>query len=128
VSTLLYNGRKEDDSRTPRVPGGPHGVLGQALAQTARTWSRVDDLHTTHRLPETPAPHWGIVGPIHAWTQGKNLDAVLRGTEIAPGDMVRWCKQVIDSLDQIAQVAPSAVVRERARTAIGAMRRGVVAY
>jgi len=128
VSTLLYNGRKEDDNRTPRVPGGPQGVLGQALAQTARTWARVDDLHTSHRLPETPVPHWGIVGPIHAWAQGKNLDAVLRGTEIAPGDMVRWCKQVIDSLDQIAQVAPSATVRDRARTAINAMRRGVVAY
>ena len=28
VSTLLYNGRREDENRTPRVPGGPQGVLG----------------------------------------------------------------------------------------------------
>jgi ATP-dependent RNA helicase HelY len=128
VSTLLYNGRREDEGRSPRIPGGPQGFLGQALTETVRAWSRVDDLHTEHRLPQTPAPHWGIVGPIHAWAQGKNLDAVLRGTEIAPGDMVRWCKQVIDSLDQIAQVAPSPKVRERAHAAIEAMRRGVVAY
>lgn len=128
VSTLLYSGRRDDESRTPRIPGGPQGVLGQALSATVRQWSAVDDLHGEHRLAPTPAPHWGIVAPIHAWTQGKNLDAVLRGTEIAPGDMVRWCKQVIDSLDQIVQVAPSAGVRESAATAIESMRRGVVAY
>ncbi|MEX0913584.1 MAG: RNA helicase, partial [Demequina sp.] len=128
VSTLLYSGRREDESRTPRIPGGPQGVLGQALSATVRRWSAVDDLHGEHRLAPTPAPHWGIVAPVHAWAQGKNLDAVLRGTEIAPGDMVRWCKQVIDSLDQIAQVAPSSAVRDNAAAAIESMRRGVVAY
>lgn len=128
VSTLLYNGRREDEHRTPRIPGGPHGMLGNALNETVRVWSRVDDLHSAHHLPDLNAPHWGIVGAIHGWAQGKSLDASLRGTETAPGDMVRWCKQVIDILDQVAQVAPSEVVQGRARTAIDAMRRGVVAY
>jgi ATP-dependent RNA helicase HelY len=128
VSTLLYSGRRDDDTRTPRIPGGPQGVLGTALRETVRVWSRVGDAHTQHRLPELPSPQWGIVGPIHGWAQGKNLDHVLRGTDIAAGDMVRWCKQVIDALDQIAQVAPSEVLRSRASHAIDAMRRGVVAY
>jgi len=128
VSTLLYNGRREDENRTPRIPGGPHGILGNALNETVRVWSRVDDLQGSHHLPELNAPHWGIVGAIHAWAQGKSLDAALRGTETAPGDMVRWCKQVIDILDQVAQVAPSELTQGRARTAIDAMRRGVVAY
>ena len=79
-------------------------------------------------MPPLPAPHWGLVQAIHGWTQGKGLDTVLSGSEIAPGDMVRWCKQVIDALDQIAAVAPSTVLRERALSAIEAMRRGVVAY
>ncbi len=128
VSTLLYNGRREDESRTPKIPGGPQGILGQALRATQRTWFSVDELHTAHRLPALPQPHWGIVGPIHGWAQGKSLDAVLQGSEIAPGDMVRWCKQVIDALDQIAQAAPDSIVAQRARTAVTAMRRGVVAY
>jgi len=128
VSTLLYNGRREDENRTPRIPGGPHGVLGLALNETTRVWSRIDDLHTAKGLPELPSPQWGIVGPIHGWAQGRTLATVLSGTEVAPGDMVRWCKQVIDALDQIADATASPQVRTAARQAIAAMRRGVVAY
>ncbi|WP_062213780.1 DEAD/DEAH box helicase [Demequina oxidasica] len=128
VSTLLYNGRREDENRTPNIPGGPHGVLGTALNETVRVWSRIDDLQGAHHLPELNAPHWGIVGAIHGWAQGKSLAASLKGTDTAPGDMVRWCKQVIDILDQVAQVAPNEVVQGRARAAIDGMRRGVVAY
>ncbi|WP_062520457.1 DEAD/DEAH box helicase [Demequina silvatica] len=128
VSTLLYQGRRDDESRTPRLPGGPGGVLGTALKETVRLWSKVDDMQRERGLPDLPAPHWGIVAPIHGWAQGKSLDTVLKGAELAPGDMVRWCKQVIDSLDQIAEVAPSASVRAAAVQAITSMRRGVVAY
>ena len=128
VSSLLYNGRREDENKTPKIPGGSQGVLGHALRETQRVWSRIDDLHTAHRLPSLPAPQWGIVAPIHGWAQGKSLDAVIAGSEIAPGDMVRWCKQVIDALEQITQVAPSSRLKDRARTAVEAMRRGVVAY
>jgi ATP-dependent RNA helicase HelY len=98
------------------------------LRETVRVWSRIDEMHVEHRLPRGAAPHWGIVGAVHAWTQGKNLDAVLRGTDLAPGDMVRWFKQVIDVLDQIARVAPNEEVRRRANSAIQSMRRGIVAY
>ncbi|MDE0573081.1 DEAD/DEAH box helicase [Demequina sp. B12] len=128
VSSLLYNGRREDDMRSPKIPGGPSGVLGRALRDSVRVWSHVDDLQHAHKLPEAPAPHWGMVSAIHAWAQGKTLDVALKDADIAPGDMVRWCKQVIDVLDQIAQVAPTEILRSRAHSAIEAMRRGVVAY
>ncbi|WP_084039992.1 RNA helicase [Demequina sp. NBRC 110053] len=128
VSSLLYRGRREDEVRTSTIPGGPRGVLGTALTDTQRVWSRIDDIQTARGLPELPAPHWGIVGPIHGWAQGKGLDQVLSGTDIAPGDMVRWCKQVIDVLDQIAQSAPQVQLRSRAVAAVEAMRRGVVAH
>ena len=128
VSSLLYRGRRDDDIRTPRIPGGPRGVLGQALADSQRIWARLDDLQRTHGLPELPPPHMGLVSSIHGWTQGKGLDEVLGDTDIAPGDMVRWCKQVIDVLEQVAQSATSDKVRASAQGAVDAMRRGVVAY
>ena len=128
VSTLLYSSRRDDSERTPRIPGGPSGVLGEALRATQRVWSGVSDLHESHGLPQTPAPHWGLVYAIHGWAQGKSLDTVLQGTEVAPGDMVRWCKQVIDALDQIAQASPDESLGSRAKQAIEMMRRGVVAY
>ncbi len=128
VSTVLYTARRDDGETAPRIPGGSQGVLGQALRETQRIWSHLDDLHTEHHLPALPPPHGGLVRSIHGWAQGKRLDVVLDGASIAPGDMVRWCKQVVDALDQIAQVAPSPLTRQRAATAISAMRRGVVAY
>jgi ATP-dependent RNA helicase HelY len=128
VSSLLYNGRREDETRTPKIPGGPTGVLGTALRDTQRVWARIDDLHTEHRLPSLPAPQWGIVSAIHGWAQGKTVDAVLEGTDIAPGDMVRWSKQVIDALEQIAASALDARLADKALSAVSAMRRGVVAY
>ena len=128
VSTLLYSARRDDGEAPPRIPGGPRSVLGEAITETQRVWSHFAELHAERQLAPLPAPHWGLVYAIHGWTQGKSLDAVIRGSDVAPGDMVRWCKQVIDALDQIAKSAPSSVIGERATTAIAAMRRGVVAY
>jgi ATP-dependent RNA helicase HelY len=51
--------------------------------------------------------------------------AVAGGTELSAGDFVRWCRQVIDLLDQIGGVARGAV-GITARSAVGALRRGVV--
>jgi ATP-dependent RNA helicase HelY len=48
---------------------------------------------------------------------------------MAPGDFVRWVKQLIDLLDQISVAAPeSSPVRRTARQAVDVLRRGVVAY
>ncbi len=128
VSTLLYSARRDEGDSTPRIPGGPQGVLTEALKQTQRVWSRFAELHEERGLPPLPAPHWGLVNAIHGWAQGKSLDAVISKTDVAPGDMVRWCKQVIDALDQIAKSAPTSTTTDRANAAIAAMRRGVVAY
>ena len=39
------------------------------------------------------------------WAEGKPLEDVLEETEMAPGDFVRNCKQLIDLLHQIEDVA-----------------------
>ncbi|HEY5515532.1 MAG TPA: hypothetical protein VIK12_04930, partial [Pengzhenrongella sp.] len=54
--------------------------------------------------------------------------AVLRGSDLAAGDFVRWCKQVIDLLDQLSQAAPDPALAHTAHQAVSALRRGVVAY
>ena len=76
----------------------------------------------------TRAPDTGLVEPVHRWATGRNLSTVLQGTELAAGDFVRWCKQVIDLLDQIGDAAPAAATRATARRAVEQLRRGVVAY
>ena len=45
------------------------------------------------------------------------------------GDFVRWARQVVDLLGQIAQAAaPTSPVRAPARAAMDALNRGVLAY
>jgi ATP-dependent RNA helicase HelY len=128
VSAVVYSARRDDRDRNPAVPGGPAGRLGVALEATTRIWSELDDLEVAHRLESTQPLDLGLVSPVHKWAAGRSLDAVLRDADIAAGDFVRWCKQVVDVLDQVAKAAPDAKVRETARKAVGAVRRGVVAY
>ncbi len=127
VSTCVYAGRREDHGE-PDVPGGPHAKLARALEATTRVWSEVDDLEEAHDIDATGALDEGLVTAVHRWAVGRSLDAVLRGSEIAAGDFVRWCKQVIDVLDQVATAAPTPAVRRTAHQAIEKLRRGVVAY
>jgi ATP-dependent RNA helicase HelY len=73
---------------------------------------------------------------VYRWARQDRLDKVLtaassRGTELSAGDFIRWCKQVLDLLDQLA-TAPdagdgSSSVAQVARAALSAVRRGVVA-
>ncbi|MBD8077815.1 DEAD/DEAH box helicase [Cellulosimicrobium arenosum] len=127
VSTCVYSARR-DDGAEPYVPGGPDGRLARALDETVRVWSQVDDLERDHGLDATGELDLGLVAAVHRWAAGRSLDAVLRGSEIAAGDFVRWCKQVIDVLDQLAGAAPTPALRRTAIQAIDKVRRGVVAY
>lgn len=127
VSTVVYRSRR-DDQGEPHVPGGPHGRLGVALEETLRTWSELEDLEAEHRVEATTPLDLGLVEAVHRWAAGRSLDAVLRGGDLSAGDFVRWCKQVIDVLDQLGQAAPTERVRTQARRAVDALRRGVVAY
>ncbi len=69
---------------------------------------------------------------MHRWASGARLESVLSDADLAAGDFVRWCKQVIDLLGQIEQAAGEAEgggeLRRAAQDAIDAVRRGVVAY
>src|SRR5690606_31847683 len=125
---VVYESRREDHEAAPAVPGGPHGRLARAIDETVRLWSRLDDLETEHGPDATRTVDLGRVGPVHRWASGGSLGSVLEGTELAAGDFVRWCKQVIDLLDQITQAATNARTRTTAHRAVESLRRGVVAY
>ncbi|WP_125775940.1 DEAD/DEAH box helicase [Antribacter gilvus] len=127
VSTVVYQGRR-DDPVEPYLPGGPTGRLARALDATTRVWSAVDDLEQAHGISSTSPLDDGMVTAVHRWASGKGLDAVLKGSDLAAGDFVRWCKQVVDVLDQLAGAAPSPALRTTARKAQDQVLRGVVAY
>ncbi len=124
VSSLVHESRRDDGQSSPKSP--PVDVE-QALDRMHRIWARLTDREQVHRLDPTAAPDRSIAWAVHRWAKGHRLDSVLRGTELAAGDFVRRCKQIVDLLGQIADVAPHPALAAKARRASDAVMRGVVA-
>ena len=127
VSALVYRSRRDDDTE-PRIPGSPDGRLARAVTEVERAWRTVADLESEVGLDRSPPPDLGLVDAVHRWALGRSLPSVLRAGRLEAGDFVRWVKQVVDLLGQLAQAAPDPGVRTAARQAMDALRHGVVAY
>ena len=124
VSVLVYEARR-DGAGPPKLPGGAGRTAIEA------TLSLADDLSALerdHRLPPSREPDAGFAWAAYRWASGHRLEAVLSDTELAAGDFVRWCKQLIDLLGQVATATADddSDVSQTARAAIGGLRRGVV--
>jgi ATP-dependent RNA helicase HelY len=129
VSALVFESRRESpvDARVP------DGAVADALFKTVQLWGSLEADERRHKLNGTREPDAGFAWPIFRWTRGEALEKVLlaaetNGQELGAGDFVRWCRQVVDLLDQIREVVeandPVGITAGRAVTAI---RRGVVA-
>ncbi len=126
VSPLVYESRQPEDGASPRLPGGRAKV---ALAELVRLWAALDERERDHQLDFLREPDLRFAWPVYRWASGHRLDAVLLDADLSAGDFVRWTKQLMDLLGQIADASESdAALRRTARSAVDALRRGVVAY
>jgi ATP-dependent RNA helicase HelY len=124
LSALTFEGRRPEDASPPRLPGGR---VRETLAAMVRVWGELADTEKEHGLSFLRQPDMGFAWNAHAWAQGRPLETVL-ATGLTPGDFVRSAKQLVDLLDQVAVAAGPGKLSATARAAIGALRRGVVAY
>ncbi len=134
VSSVLYETRGGDGPAAPRHEQIPTARLRQALAQTRRLSAQLRADEHRHRITPTREPDDGFVAAIYRWASNGDLvtalaaaDAEGTGPALSPGDFVRWCRQVLDLLDQVRNAAPQPELRSTAKRAIDAIRRGVVA-
>jgi ATP-dependent RNA helicase HelY len=134
ISAVLYETRGGDGPGTVFAAEAPTQRLRQALQETSRLWYalRADEL--THRIAPSREPDDGFVNVIYRWAKAGDLAAALAaadptgsGSPLLAGDFVRWCRQVLDLLDQVRNAAPDAELRAAAKRAINDVRRGVVA-
>ncbi|MFP8962951.1 DEAD/DEAH box helicase [Streptomyces nanhaiensis] len=131
ASALVYEARSSDDALQPVLPGGK---AKEALGEMVRIWGRLDALEEEHRINQSEGvgqrePDLGFAWAAYRWAEGDSLDSVLREAEMPAGDFVRWCKQLVDVLGQIAAAAPEGgTVARNARKASEKVVRGVVAY
>ena len=130
VSTLVYSARRADESN-PLVPSGQVQV---ALREMARLWEQLGEAESRAGVDFLRQPDYGFAWATWRWAGGATLEQVLGDDQdLTAGDFVRWCKQLIDLLGQVALVAEDlsprgAELRRTTRKAIDAVRRGVVAY
>ena len=125
VSCLVYEARRDDESAGPL----PSSALKSAVAAMSGTWTRLVETEAAHGVAQTREPHSGFATAAHRWASGSTLARALEtpeGEARTAGDFVRWCRQVIDLLEQVARVADDATLAGTARQAASALRRGVV--
>jgi ATP-dependent RNA helicase HelY len=134
VSAVLYETRGGDGPSAAFAAEAPTPRLRQALHLTSKlsTGLRADE--RTHRIAPSREPDDGFVSVIYRWAGTGDLAAALaaadasgNGSPLLAGDFVRWCRQVLDLLDQVRNAAPDPELRATAKRAINDVRRGVVA-
>jgi len=134
VSAVLYESRGGDGPGAALAAEVPTPRLRQALQQTSRLSDALRADEQTHRIAASREPDDGFVNVIYRWARTGDLAAALAaadaagsGSPLSAGDFVRWCRQVLDLLDQVRNAAPDPELRASAKRAINDVRRGVVA-
>ncbi|GAB18487.1 putative helicase, partial [Gordonia effusa NBRC 100432] len=131
VAALVFEARRDTYSGVDAMPGS--AGLRAALADTVRIWQDITEVESRHRLTPTREPDTGFSVAVALWASGRSLTEALvaagdRGNLLSPGDFVRWNRQVVDLLEQVAKSVDSKTrLAATARSAIGAIRRGIVA-
>jgi ATP-dependent RNA helicase HelY len=123
VSTMVFESRE----RTP-LPGDlPTAETDDRIERLRGVWRTVRRTEDEHHVQLCRELDVGFATPVFHWAEGKPLEDVLAETEMAPGDFVRNCKQLVDLLRQIEDVAEPATA-DLVRRAREGVLRGVVAY
>ncbi|WKD59307.1 DEAD/DEAH box helicase [Corynebacterium caspium] len=128
VSLCVFENRKEVSGEG----GAVTEEMATAMEQTWRVWKELHSDESRYRLPYTRLPDSSFALAAHQWTAGAPLSYTLNaaaesGAELSPGDFVRWCRRLIDLLEQVAKTGYTPEIKQNARAAVEAIQRGVVA-
>ena len=124
LSTLVYESRPGRDMEHPRMPDP---ASERACSVLRNLWREVGVVERRHGRERGRDLDIGFASAAWRWASGQDLAKVLRNSPLAPGDFVRWVRQVVDLAAQVAQAAGPGDLRRTARLTIAAMRRGVIA-
>ena len=114
---------------TRRRPRCPAGAPRRPSPRRSTCGGALDLAEKDHGLSFQREPDLGFAWAAYRWASGQRLERVLTESGMQAGDFVRWTKQLVDLLGQVADAAPAeGGVRQAAFSAVEAIRRGVVAY
>ncbi|MEX2420533.1 MAG: RNA helicase, partial [Actinomycetota bacterium] len=123
VSAIVFESRE----RVPPPAEMPNETTAHRFGKLQAIWRRVRQAEDRHHVELCRELDAGFAAPAYRWADGDPLEEVLQRTGMSPGDFVRTCKQLLDLLRQIEEIASPATA-EVVRHARQAVNRGVVAY
>jgi ATP-dependent RNA helicase HelY len=119
VSSFTFEARRDDGGGDwPRPELARRGIHLDEIAR------RINLAERREGLPETRLPDPGFSSLAHAWAEGFDLEDLF-DDDLAAGDFVRNCRQLIDLMRQLRDAVPG--LRATAAAAVRAVDRGVVA-
>ena len=134
LSAMVFESRGGDGPTPTHAVDMPTKGVRRALAETRRLSGQLRADENRHRINPSREPDEGFVAAVYRWATTGDLAAALAasdvtgsGTPLPAGDFVRWCRQVLDLLDQVRNAGPDPALRSAAKRAIDDVRRGVVA-
>lgn len=126
AALLVFESSMEDQVFQPAMPTQ---MLQGALDMVDEQWYTLQQAERQANLTVTAQPHPGLIWPIVRWVRGNELLASLTGTDMAAGDFIRWARQVMDLLGQLATLDDTHPdLARRCRRARDLVNRGIVAY
>jgi len=124
AAALVYEPRRDDENFEPRAV---KGNFQESFTKTQILWDELEALSKKYRLQRSSRLEMDLSYPIYRWATGAKLDLVLESADLLPGDFIRWSKQIIDLLEQLAKASEEAM-SSKAKDAIDLVKRGIVAY
>ena len=124
AAALVYEPRRDDENFEPRAV---KGNFQESFSKTQILWDELEALSKKYRLQRSSRLEMDLSYPIYRWATGAKLDLVLESADLLPGDFIRWSKQIIDLLEQLAKASEGAI-SSKAKDAIDLVKRGIVAY
>ena len=104
LSACVYEPRLS--AQSIGLPVAPGSRLGQCLRAQLGVSHRLHDLESLARIEASSGAEPALAGAVQAWCDGAQLADILDATELTAGDFVRWCKQLLDVVGQIASLSP----------------------
>ena len=104
LSACVYEPRLS--AQSIGLPVAPGSRLGQCLRAQLGVSHRIHDLESLVRIEASSGAEPALAGSVQAWCDGAQLADILDATELTAGDFVRWCKQLLDVVGQIASLSP----------------------
>ena len=104
LSACVYEPRLS--AQSIGLPVAPASRLGQCLRAQLGVSHRIHDLESLARIEASSGAEPALAGAVQAWCDGAQLADILDATELTAGDFVRWCKQLLDVVGQIASLSP----------------------